>query len=107
MAECRSGEARVIRQATDPIPSDTAHALPTAETQRYGLGFWAVAFAFLIVMGFCTMSCPLSGLYRTRDHLSSFTVTVVYAIFAAGPIAALLSVRFIAARAGRRGDELG
>src|ERR1700694_5790715 len=107
MAECRSGEARVIRQATDPIPSDTAHALPTAETQRYGLGFWAVACAFLIVMAFATLPSPLYGLYRTRDHLSSLTVTVIYAIFAAGTIAALLSVRFIAARAGRRGVMIG
>src|ERR1700674_5837438 len=107
MAECRSGEARVIRQATDPIPSDTAHALPTAETQRYGLGFWVVAFAFLIVMAFATLPSPLYGLYRTRDHLSAFTITVIYAIFAGGTIAALVSVPAVAARVGRRGVMLG
>jgi MFS family permease len=66
-----------------------------------------VAFALLIVMASATLPSPLYGLYRIRDHLSALTVTVVYAIFAAGTIAALLSVRFVAARAGRRGVMLG
>jgi hypothetical protein len=81
--------------------------LPTAETSRYRVGFWAVAFAFLIVMAFATLPGPLYGLYRIRDNLSAFMVTVVYAIFAAGTIAALVSVRFLAARVGRRGIMLG
>jgi Sugar (and other) transporter len=66
-----------------------------------------VAFALLIVMASATVSSPLYGLYRIRDHLSALTVTVIYAIFAAGTISALLSVGFIAARAGRRGVMLG
>lgn len=78
----------------------------TGAEARHGLGFWAVAFAFLIVMAFATMPSPLYGLYRTRDHLSAFIVTVAFAIFAVGTIAALLSVRFIATRAGRRGAML-
>jgi MFS family permease len=74
---------------------------------RTRLGFPAVAFAFLIVMAFATMPSPLYGLYRVRDGLSAFMVTVVFAIFAVGTIGALLSVRFIATRAGRRGAMLG
>jgi len=58
-------------------------------------------------MAFATLPSPLYGLYRIRDDLSAFTVTVVYAIFAGGTIAALLSVRFVAARVGRRGVMLG
>jgi hypothetical protein len=69
--------------------------------------FWVVAFAFLIVMASATLPSPLYGLYRIRDHLSAFTVTVIYAIYAGGTIAALLSVRFVAARIGRRGVMLG
>jgi MFS family permease len=76
------------------------------ETRRYGSGFWAVAFAFLIVMAFATLPSPLYGLYRIRDHLSAFMVTVIYAIFAGGTIAALRSVPFIAPRTGRRGVML-
>ena len=86
--------------------SVSAHALKSSETRKHSLGFWAVAFAFLIVMAFGTLPSPLYGLYRTRDHLSAFMVTVIYAIFAVGTIGALLSVRFIAARAGRRGAML-
>jgi Sugar (and other) transporter len=69
-------------------------------------GFWAVAFAFLIVMAFATLPSPLYGLYRERDGLSAFTITVVYAIFAGGTIAALLAVPAIAKRIGRRGVML-
>jgi Sugar (and other) transporter len=70
------------------------------------LGFWAVAFAFLIVMAFATLPSPLYGLYRERDGLSTFTITIVYAIWAAGTIAALIAVPFIAERIGRRGVML-
>src|SRR6476469_8757750 len=58
-------------------------------------------------MAFATLPSPRYGLYRIRDGLSAFTVTVVYAIFAGGTIAALLSVPFVAARVGRRGVMLG
>ena len=85
------------------ILRDNVHVLRTNAPKRHRSGFWAVAFAFLVVMAFATLPSPLYGLYRIRDHLSAFMVTVVYAVFAAGTIAALISVRFVAARAGRRG----
>ncbi|MCW2855168.1 MAG: hypothetical protein JWR52_783 [Marmoricola sp.] len=65
-------------------------------------GFWAVAFAFLVVMAFATLPSPLYGLYRIRDDLSALTITFVYAIWAGGTIATLLANRFVAARFGRR-----
>jgi Major Facilitator Superfamily len=65
-----------------------------------------VAFALLIVMSFATLPSPLYGLYRTRDHLSAFTITLIYAIWAGGTIATLLVVSSIAARIGRRGVML-
>jgi MFS family permease len=96
---------RVQRSA--PTPSDNVRVLAAAETRRHRSGFAVVAFAFMIVMASATLPSPLYGLYRTRDHLSALTVTLIYAIFAGGTIAALLSVRYIAARAGRRGVMLG
>jgi predicted MFS family arabinose efflux permease len=69
--------------------------------------FWAVAFAFLVVMMFATLPSPLYGLYRTRDHLSAFTITVVFAIFAVGTIITLLLEGRVARRFGRRGAMLG
>jgi predicted MFS family arabinose efflux permease len=77
-----------------------------AATRRYASGFWIVTYAYLIVMAFATLPSPLYGLYRTRDNLSAFTITVVFAIFAAGSIAALLAVPSLAARLGRRGVML-
>lgn len=66
-----------------------------------------MAFAFLVVMMFATLPSPLYGLYRTRDHLSAFTITVVFAIFAAGTIITLLMEGRVAGRFGRRGAMLG
>jgi predicted MFS family arabinose efflux permease len=83
------------------------HAASLTYQQRHRSGFWTVAYALLIVMAFATLPSPLYGLYRTRDHLSSFMITVVYAIFAAGTITALLVVPRVAARVGRRGVMLG
>jgi hypothetical protein len=89
------------------MPIDDAYALPTAVARRYGVAFWAVAFAFLIVMAFATLPGPLYGLYRVRDHLSTLTVTVVYAVFAGGTIAALILEGVTVARVGRRGAIVG
>jgi len=83
------------------------YAAPVRVERRGGAGFWAVAFAFLIVMAFATLPSPLYGLYRARDHLSTLTVTVVYAVFAVGTIAALVCERLVVARVGRRGAMVG
>jgi MFS family permease len=77
--------------------------VPAAGSRRPVFGFWIVAFAFLIVMAFATLPSPLYGLYRTRDNLSAFTITIIYAIFAGGTIATLFNVQSVAARIGRRG----
>ena len=69
-------------------------------------GFWSVAFAFLVVMAFATLPSPLYGLYRERDGLSTLTITIVYAIWAASTIAALIAVPYVAQRIGRRGVML-
>jgi predicted MFS family arabinose efflux permease len=80
--------------------------VPTAQQHQQSSGFWTVACAFLIVMAVATLPSPLYGLYRTRDHLSAFTITIVYAIWAGGTIATLLANRFVAQRLGRRGVML-
>jgi MFS family permease len=95
------------RQESPSMTSADGAELPVAETRRRWSGFWVVAFAFLVVMAFATLPSPLYGLYRIRDDLSAFMVTVVYAIFVGGTIVALMSVPVVAARAGRRGVMLG
>jgi hypothetical protein len=88
-------------------PDANAPAVPAARRRRPRSGFWAAAFAFLIVMAVATLPSPLYGLYRTRDHLSALTITVVFAIFAGGTIAVLQRDSSIAARIGRRGTMIG
>jgi MFS family permease len=88
------------------MPPDSAYPSTVPATRPHVSAFWVVAFAFMIVMAFATLPSPLYGLYRERDHLSAFTVTIVYAIWAAGTIAALIAVPFIAERIGRRGVML-
>jgi MFS family permease len=95
--------------ATDggPVPDVDTFTVPVGDERRHRSGFWAAAFAFLIVMAVATLLSPLYGLYRTRDHLSALTITVVFAIFAGSTIALLRWDSAIAARIGRRGVMLG
>ena len=86
--------------------AEDASAVPAPHRRLHGSGFWIVAFAFLIVMAVATLPSPLYGLYRTRDHLSALTITVVFAIFAAGTITVLLRDNSIVVRIGRRGTML-
>ena len=88
------------------MPPDSADTPAVPGTQQHVSAFWIVAFAFLIVMAFATLPSPLYGLYRERDGLSTLTITIVYAIWAASTIAALIAVPFIAERIGRRGVML-
>src|ERR1700752_3353737 len=88
------------------MPPNSASASATSAPRQHASAFWMVPFAFLIVMAFSTLPSPLYGLYRERDGLSAFTITIVYAIWAAGTIAALMADRFVAERIGRRGVML-
>jgi len=74
--------------------------------QRHASGFWTAAYVLLIVMAFATMPSPLYGIYRIDDHLSALTITIVFAVFACGTIAALLAVPSVARQIGRRGVML-
>jgi hypothetical protein len=88
------------------VPDIGTQRGPAAPGRRQHSGFWAAAFAFVIVMALATMPTPLYGLYRARDGLSSLTITVAFAIFAVGTIAVLLRDSAIAARIGHRGTML-
>jgi hypothetical protein len=93
--------------AVSATPNVNPSTAPAAQQRRHRSGFWAAAFAFLIVMAVATLPSPLYGLYRTRDHLSALTITVVFAIFAGSTIAILQRDSSIAVRIGRRGTMLG
>ncbi|MFC7532257.1 MFS transporter [Actinoplanes sp. GCM10030250] len=65
-------------------------------------GFWAIALAFLTAMAFSTVPTPLYPLYMARDGFSTFTVTVVFAVYAAGVVVSLLLAGHISDRLGRK-----
>ena len=65
-------------------------------------GFWAVAFSFLAVAAFSTAPSSLYGLYEEQEHLSSLTITIVYAVYALGIVVSLLLAGHVSDWYGRR-----
>ncbi|HUA45490.1 MAG TPA: MFS transporter [Solirubrobacteraceae bacterium] len=65
-------------------------------------GFWAAAFSFLAVTAFSTTPSALYGLYERQLHLSSLTITLVYAVYALGVVASLLLAGHLSDWYGRR-----
>jgi MFS family permease len=63
---------------------------------------WAVAFSFLIVAAFSTAPSSLYGLFAHREHLSSLTITFVYAVYAVGVVASLVLFGHVSDWYGRR-----
>ena len=71
-------------------------------SRRHSLGFWVVAAAFLVNMGFSAVPTPLYVLYQQRDHFSTIMVTVVYAVYAVGVIGSLFLGGHVSDWAGRK-----
>ncbi|MET0929078.1 MAG: MFS transporter [Aeromicrobium sp.] len=65
-----------------------------------GRAFAALTFAFLVVMTGVTLPTPMYGFYQQEFGFSLSTVTVIYAVYAGGVLAALLLF-------GRWSDVLG
>jgi MFS family permease len=75
---------------------------PTGPKLGHGVGFWVVAFAFTAVMAFTTAPTPLWSLFAARDHFSSFTVTLVFAVYAVAVAVSLFFVGHLSDWHGRR-----
>jgi MFS family permease len=78
--------------------------MPTAERGGAGVprrvAFWLLALVFAATMLGTTLPTPLYVIYQARWHFSSAMVTVTFAVYAAGVLAALLL-------AGRSSDQAG
>ena len=78
--------------------------MPTAERGGAGvprrIAFWLLALVFAATMLGTTLPTPLYVIYQARWHFSSAMVTVTFAVYAAGVLAALLL-------AGRSSDQAG
>jgi MFS family permease len=75
--------------------------LPELALSRRG-GFLAVAYALAVTMLGTTLPTPLYGLYREELGFSELMVTVVFAVYAGGVIAALLLMGRLSDVVGRR-----
>ncbi|QQD76517.1 MFS transporter [Curtobacterium sp. YC1] len=70
--------------------------------RRHGIGFWAVAFAFLAVMAFATVPAPLYVIYQARDGFPTFTTTVIFAAYGVGVVGSLYLAGHLSDVHGRR-----
>jgi MFS family permease len=69
-------------------------------------GFIAVAYAFAVTMLGTTLPTPLYGIYRGELGFSELMITVIFATYAVGVIAALLLFGRLSDQIGRRGALL-
>src|SRR5258708_3351647 len=83
-------QEREVRATPLELSANGTEVRRPAGSRPHRRSFWAVAFVFFTVMGFSTVPSPLYGLYRARDHFSLFMITVIFAVYAIGVIAALL-----------------
>jgi MFS family permease len=65
-------------------------------------GFWAVTFAFVVMMAYSAVPTPLYGLYAARDGFGPLTITMVFATYAFGVVVSLFLVGHLSDRYGRR-----
>jgi len=75
---------------------------PTVPRLSRRVGFWAIAFAFLSVTALSTAPSALYGLYERHEHFSPITITLVYAVYAAGVTASLLLAGHVSDWYGRK-----
>lgn len=77
-------------------------AIRSTSSPAHERGFWAIAFTFLALMAYSAVPTPLYALYMARDGFGPLTVTVVFAAYAFGVMAALWLVGHLSDVHGRR-----
>src|SRR3984957_9907618 len=65
-------------------------AAPGRRAAHRRVAFWLLAFVFGATMLGTTLPTPLYVIYQGQWHFSSAIVTVIYAVYAAGVLTALL-----------------
>ena len=77
-------------------------AIASNQRHCHGAGFWLIAAVFVTAMAFSTVSTPRYPLYEKRDGFASFTVTIVFAVYAVGVVTSLLLFGHVSDWVGRR-----
>jgi MFS family permease len=87
---------------TISAPSTYATRGFRTSSRHHSFGFWVAAAAFLVNMGFSAVPAPLYVLYQRRDHFSTITITIVYAVYAVGVIGSLFLAGHVSDWVGRK-----
>src|SRR3954471_12597967 len=77
-------------------------AIQRSGSARHGVGFWLIAVVFLVSLAFSTLPTPLYPLYQRADGFNTFTVTIVFAVYAVGVITSLLLAGHVSDWLGRK-----
>ncbi len=98
----------MVTMSTAYPPADRAPARGAGAAERphsarrYGVGFWTIAAVFVTAMAFSTVPTPLYPIYQAHDGFSTFTVTVVFAVYAVGVLTSLLFAGHVSDWVGRK-----
>ena len=87
------------RPCVDCLDPSFAGAKPPWQLSR-PTAFWLIAYAFAIIMLGTTLPTPLYVIYQAQWHFPTSLITLIFAVYAVGVLAALLG-------AGRSSDQVG
>jgi MFS family permease len=85
-----------------PVDRERASAAAVTSGIGHGAGFWVAAAALFIAVAFSTAPTPLWGALQRRDHFSTFTITIAFAVYAVGVIISLFFIGHLGDKIGRR-----
>ncbi len=95
-----SGATRPADQpCVDCLDSSVGVARPSWRLSRPA-AFWLIAYAFAVTMLGTTLPTPLYVIYQAQWHFATSLITLIFATYAVGVLAALLA-------AGRSSDQVG
>ena len=92
-------DSTVDRPCVDCLDPSVAVRAPSWRLSR-PMAFWLIAYAFAVTMLGTTLPTPLYVIYQAQFHFSTSVITLIYAVYAAGVLVALLL-------AGRSSDQVG
>jgi MFS family permease len=87
------------RPCADCLDPSVGVARPAWRLSR-PVAFWLIAYAFAVTMLGTTLPTPLYVIYQAQWHFSTSVITLIFATYAVGVLAALLA-------AGRSSDQVG
>jgi predicted MFS family arabinose efflux permease len=91
------------RGTREIVPAELFTALGQRDARLHPSAvFWGVAYAYLVTMLGTTLPAPLYGLYQQRLGFSAGVLAVIFALYAAGFLIALLLFGALSDRVGRR-----